>query len=404
MKYFWALVFVGMFCSGYAVGLQEIKLEIYDAVQDEVDETTINLDYGTTNAYNYTEDSKKILSGVLQSPQLFSITTDNINCLINSNGPFNAGETIPLGFRSYNTGNYSIRIKSTSNLDATCIVRLEDKATGIIHELQTGNYTFTLSGQQLTTNRFYLHVSRPTEISTITADCNSQNGTILIDQDTTIKWNQCQLFDDQNQLVSSLTNVTGQYSFSGLPAGDYAIAFIYGNHIGTKLVTVGSQQVSVTIGVSTQTIATGQQVQFSSWATNAMYYEWDFGDGTIITNVANPQLAFYVPGTYNVVLTASNNAGCQGFAYITIVVTQATDINGPDANEAGKVYNIGSDIIVENTNATTYSIVNLMGQTIATGNLNTGMQSIPMQHQASGIYIVQLHAPQGVFSTKLRLN
>ena len=405
MKYFWALVFVGLFFSGKALGLQEIKLEIYDAVQDEVDETTINLDYGLTNAYNYTEDSKKILSGVLQSPQLFSITSDNINCLINSNGPFANTAVIPLGFRSYNTGNYTIRIKSVSNIDATCIIRLEDKVTGQMFQLQTGDYSFNMSTQQLNTSRFALHVSRPTVITTALADCNSHNGAILIDQDTTIKWNQCQLFDSQNQLVASLTNVTGQYSFSNLAAGNYSIAFIFGNQIATKQVTVTSQQVSVTIGVSTQNIVTGQEIYFSSWATNTTHYEWTFGDGTIITEIANPSMVYYVPGTYTVMLRATNDAGCEGYAYITIIVGQATGIEDNELDGVAVYATSNNAITIENNtyDKANYTVYNIAGTVLMDAPLAIGDSSIDMAQQASGIYIVTITAPQGNFSRKVVL-
>lgn len=402
MKYFWALVFVGMFFSGKALGLQEIKLELYDAVQNEVDETTINLDYGITDAYNYTEDSKKILSGVLQAPQIFSITSDNINCLINSIGPFGSSQIIALGFRTYNTGSYTIRIKSIANIDATSIILLEDKATGQMQELQTGDYTFSLNAQQLNTARFYLHVSRPAIINTLTADCSSQNGTITVDQDTTIKWTQCQLFNSENAMISSQSNVTGQFSFTGLAAGNYSLAFLYGSYIATKQVNVGTQQVNVTIGVNTQNIVTGQEIQLTSWATNTQHYEWTFSDGTIITEVANPSLAFYAPGTYTVTLRATNEQGCEGYAYLTVVVSQATGIHEQTLGNIS-IYSTGADVVVANNSYTNtqYGIYNTTGQMVANGTLSQGSSRIYLGYQPSGIYIVAITAAEGSTSRKV---
>ena len=404
MKFVWALLFMGMFFSSRAIGLQEIKLELYDAVQDEADETTINLDYGNSNTYHYTEDSKKILSGVLEAPQLFSITSDNVNCLINSNGPFISNQVIPLVFRSYNTGNYTIRLKSTNNLDATVIIRLEDKVTGQMYLLQTTDHTFNLNTQQLNTARFWLHISRPAAITTSDANCSSLNGSITVDQDTTIKWNQCQLFNSENAMVASQSNVTGIYTFGNLPAGNYSVGFIYGSYVATKQVTVNTQQVNVTIGVSTQNIVTGQEVQFSSWATNAQYYDWDFGDGTIITEIANPSLAFYAPGTYTVTLLATNSYGCEGYAYLTIVVSQGTDISEQTLSNL-QVYSTGTDVVVANNSYThpQCAIYNLTGQMLASGALSQGNNRLYLGTQPSGIYIVNITAAEGSLSRKVVL-
>lgn len=405
MKYIPVLFFVLLFQLNFAapVGIEELKLLITDESSQEIDETTINLDYGTGPDYNYTEDSKKILNGTLQIPQIFSITSDNINCLINSYGPFAGEQIIPIGFRNYDTGNYTISLSSIDNLDATSIVRLEDKLLGIFHHLQLSDYAFTVNSQQLlNTTRFSLHVSRAAQLNTVVADCSNQNGKILIDQDTTITWNQCQLFNAANELVGVQTNVTGQTSFNNLSAGNYSIAFYYNSYIATRQVTLGTNQISVTIASASQTIATGQSLQFTSTAANTNYYDWDFGDGTIITSIANPQMIYYVPGVYTVTLRASNSSGCEGYAYITITVEQGTGINNMLADKAS-IFTAGSNIVIKTDGSfanATYSISNIAGQLVSRGNIESTIQNVSL-NQPAGIYIATITTTEGTLSRKV---
>lgn len=404
MRYIALLLFALLSHLSYALGIQEVKLLITDDVSQEVDETTLNLDYGTGPDYNYAEDSKKILNSTLQVPQIFSITTDNINCHINSYGPFNGEQVIPLGFRNYSAGSYTISLSSIDNLDPTSIILLEDKLMGVLHHLQQGDYSFNVSSQQLlNTTRFALHVSHAAIISTELADCNNLNGKILIDQDTTVTWTQCQLFNSASELIGTQNNVTGQFSFNGLASGNYTMGFYYDGYVATRVVTLNSTQISVTIGTASQTIATGQPLQFTSNTLNTLYYDWDFGDGTIITAIANPQMIYYAPGVYTVTLRASNASGCEGFAYITINVTQGTGISNTLADKVS-VFATGNTVVIKNDAALSnalYAVTSLTGQVVSSGKLENTVQSISLANQANGIYIVNITSAEGTLSRKI---
>lgn len=404
MKYIALLLFALLSHLSHAVGIQEIKLLITDDSSQEVDETTINLDYGTGPDYNFDEDSKKILNGTLQIPQIFSITTDNINCQINSNGPFTGEQVIPLGFRNYSAGDYTIGLNSIDNLDPTSIIRLEDKLLGVFHHLQQGDYSFNISSQQLlNTTRFTLHVSHAAILSTVLADCNNLNGKILVDQDTTITWTQCQLFNSASELIGTQSNVTGQFAFNGLSSGNYSIAFYYNSYVATRQVTLSSNQISVTIGTASQTIATGQPLQFTSSTLNTAYYDWDFGDGTIITAIANPQMIYYAPGVYTVTLRASNASGCEGFAYITVTVTQGTGISNTLADKVS-VYAAGKTVVIKNDAAVidaAYTITNITGQIVSMGKLENTTQTIYLSENATGVYVINVTSAEGTLSRKI---
>lgn len=51
------------------------------------------------------------------------------------------------------------------------------------------------------------------------------------------------------------------------------------------------------------------QISFVNTSSDAIQFNWDFGDGTNSTNV-NPQHIYYIPGTYTVSLIVTNSLGC----------------------------------------------------------------------------------------------
>ena len=53
----------------------------------------------------------------------------------------------------------------------------------------------------------------------------------------------------------------------------------------------------------------GQSVQFTSWSNGVITYAWDFGDGTPVSNGANPIHTYSAAGTYSVSLTITSAAG-----------------------------------------------------------------------------------------------
>jgi gliding motility-associated-like protein len=61
-------------------------------------------------------------------------------------------------------------------------------------------------------------------------------------------------------------------------------------------------------------------VNFTNNSTNATTYFWDFGDGTNSVLTTPPADTYNAPGTYTVMLIASNGGACPDTTYATIVV------------------------------------------------------------------------------------
>lgn len=76
--------------------------------------------------------------------------------------PFDSNDTVNLGYYAPNSGNYSIGIAAVDGLfDDNQEIYLEDKLTGIIHDLRQVTYTFnTISGE--INNRFVLRYNNET--------------------------------------------------------------------------------------------------------------------------------------------------------------------------------------------------------------------------------------------------
>lgn len=316
--------------NGIAGTKKTLALRITNTATQLLDETTVYLDYGTSSIYNWQEDSKKVFNSQPLVPQIYSLTSDNEECFINGFGPFITTTTIELGVKTDSAGTFSIGASIIDNFDATSILRLKDKVTGLYHDLRQGNYIFSTTGPLNTASRFALHVSLPTQISTTAAGCSDNDGILQISQDTSVQWSQCLLYDDGNTLVGSYTNITGNFNFTGLGEGNYFIAFVYGVYVATVPVSIEGNAISLNAVYFPNQPGVNETIQFYTFGRNINNYSWDMGDGTIITGIANPEYAYSEAGTYTITITASNNFGCVATDTVTISVKEiVSGLNEP---------------------------------------------------------------------------
>lgn len=97
----------------------------------------------------------------------------------------------------------------------------------------------------------------------------------------------------------------GTYSFSlGIDDGTCNDT----GYVFNQIVAIPGPQASFTIPTSYISLAT-QPVTFTNTSTNAVAYQWDFGDSTYST-LANPSHTFPDTGTYCITLIADNGSGC----------------------------------------------------------------------------------------------
>lgn len=80
-------------------------------------------------------------------------------------------------------------------------------------------------------------------------------------------------------------------------------------------------------------------------SVNATSYVWDFGDGSAGSTAVNPHHTFPAedPGNYNIMLIASNDAGCVDTAYVIVIVEEelifyVPNTFTPDGDEFNEVF------------------------------------------------------------------
>lgn len=175
-------------------------------------------------------------------------------------------------------------------------------------------------------------------------------------------------------------------TLTGVGIGTYSVLITDANNcpaVGgvTTFTVLSGVPVIASFMPSTQLGNAPLAVSFSNTSTGANSYNWDFGSGTTPSTVQNPSYTYTTPGTYTVLLTASNGL-CSGQDTAVIVVDVPTTIiipnvfspNGDSLNDEFFIACTGMKTLV-------CDIYNRWGQKVYTltgpnqswdGRLNTG--------------------------------
>jgi PKD repeat protein len=405
MRYLTFTLFLAMLTS--TVFASQDKAQVVIRVQSQangnIDQATLYFDQGINPVYVNQEDAQKVFSGVAGVPAIYSLTSDQINCSINGYGSSSATQEVALGYDVDADGQYDISAPVLDNVDPTSIVRLEDRTLGVWTDLRQSKYTAQLNDADPATGRFYLHISAPVQVVKVNAGCSNNDGSITVNQDNSVAWNSCTLLDAFNNQVGTYNNASGQFDFTGLAEGDYYMVYAYGNYSATQNFKIEGHYVVVNIFASAQTVEVGEMIDFSANSTNANNYSWDFGDGTLINGVANPSINYYEAGEYVVTLMSNNDYGCSDVAQMNITVTSAT-MTGISEEKKGiaKVYATGKTLNV-NFNGTptdgNLNVYNLIGQPVYTSALTAQNETVSLDNQPNGYYLVSVKNA-GVLNTK----
>ena len=387
------LSFLLNFCYAFAsTSAKQVRLRIQDGLSGFADDATVYLDAGVSTGYLYSEDVQKVLNANTAIPQIYTLTSDSVACLFNENGPFTQEVIIPVGFKVGDSSIYRISANLLENFESTTVVRLEDRQLGVYHDLRMGLYSFIVNQAMQVNDRFFLHISYPTVISTVAAGCANNNGKIMCAQDTSIKWSSVQLYNASNTLVNTFYNISGNFEFTLLAEGNYTMAFSYNAYATSVPVALDGNQVTAAISISSDTVVTGQTVYFSASATNTTNIFWEFGDGTAVFGVANPDIYYSTPGNYTVLLTCSNSFGCQDTQAVSVVVLDPNTATGieEDAATNNTLVVANDQLQVKADQPTTLYVYNLSGQLLINQPLQAGNSTIAVGELPAGTYLAAL--------------
>lgn len=374
---------------------KQLRLRVQGSSGD-LDETTLYFDQGVASAFTAQEDAQKVFTTLPGIPQVFSLTSDNQQCQINGFSTLSQTEVIGLGVVVDADGQYTFTAPVLEKFDATSIIRIEDRQQAVFTDLRTDLYTADILATEPTTGRFFLHVSRPATFTNVPAGCINNDGIIQVNQDNSIEWNRCELFDANNQLKGTFTAINGQFDFPNLSEGNYTMVFTYGNYSASKVFHVVSNSIEASISVSTVTAYTLEEIDFHATARNANHFEWDFGDGTQIVGVANPTLAYYEAGTYNVTLKTTNDHGCTQNSNVVVQIAEplVSGINEQKSIDDISIFSANNNITVKVNNEVTkgakMQVYNLLGASIYSSPVTQQITTIGFDEQPAGYYIVSV--------------
>lgn len=394
-----ALSFLQSFAT---VEKKQLKIRIIEQATSLLDETSVYLDDGISSTYIFPEDAPKQFSSNPLWPQIYSFTSDSVACYSNGFGNFVSTTVIALGVRVNGGSVYSFTATTIDKFDPTSIIRLEDRVLGIFHDLRGGSYSVQLSQTQFINDRFFIHVSYPAVVTTTDADCNNTNGSINIVQDNSVSWTNCSLYDSTSNLLGTYANINGAFNFNGLVDGNYYLVFTYHNYVVTKVIHVTGRQVISQVVVSNLTPVVGEVVTFNTVSSNATSFNWDFGDGSVTTGVANTETTYGLPGTYRVVVNMWNSYGCSDSTVLTIVVGAATSVTAV-ADSKPNFYYSSQHIFIQHTAQCFFRLIDLSGRVVLEKPLVESTHSFAVSDDLKGIFIAEIADANSSFRKKLLL-
>lgn len=397
------LMVFGLLVVSLAAGKRQLNIRITETATSVFDETTVYLDLGSMQ-YIYPEDGQKVFDTSSAAPNLYSFSSDSVACFVNSFGSLRPGTTIPLGLKVSGNGNYVFSATLIDNFDPTSTIILEDKYLGIFKDLRIETYSVFIDQPVQDNNRFTLHISAPPVVSTQMSGCNNNDGSVLLNPDTSIHWTSVALYDETYSPVQSYLNVNTNLSFNGLPFGNYSLVFKLGSYTAMKPVYLPGRSIAVQASASTLHTSVGQQVQFFSVATNTTGYMWDFGEGSVITGIVNPTFSFGQAGTFTTTVYCTNSYGCTGSASLTIVVEDALATNSLAAESFScSVQNkiLQMNLTGQLTANYHLQLFNAIGQQMLYYPLTTATSSTDVSHLPSGVYIVRVTNGKTTFTKKV---
>jgi hypothetical protein len=347
-------------------------------------------------------------------PTIFSLTgTEKLS--INAMGKLHMDKVVPVGVKIQTAGTYNLVASELTSFAPSAIVYLEDAQTGTMTNLRTNpSYSVTLPEGEIN-NRFYLHFHPAVELNAVNETCAGNDGKLIINYPTTNTVNVV-IKDANGNVVNSQNNVTGVVTINNLVAGNYVAEMTFGvapnTYTTSDYFTVaGGNAVYANLSASANSVDMNANttVNFTATAQGATSFNWNFGDGTVITNgPANVSHTFAQAGTYTVTFEASNGI-CNTISTTTVEVTNATGLT-TIANSNLQVVGVGSKVTVRFGNKMegtgNIEVINMLGEVVAhLDNVSMkGTREIEMSSIAAGQYLVKITNNNKLYTEKVYLS
>ena len=298
-------------------------------------ETAIYFDANATLHYENEYDA--ISLGV--DPGFLGIVSslNDTDYAINGLPTLNQNFSIPVKTITGTTGSYKITATDLQNLPSGACLKLHDKYTNTDWDLRTGPYSCTLSDTE-TVARFVLNITIDQNLSVSSSFKNptcssSANGYMTASASGTAPWNYYWK-DSANNIIQTSLNNSSSDTLKNANAGNYSVDV---NTAGTcnngtlTFVLQGAASPNALFSPSSNTLTLVNDtvtVSFTNHSANANTYNWNFGDGTVLSDT-NALHQYTSPGTYLVILTAYNTICGDSSQYSqTITIDSSSNATG----------------------------------------------------------------------------
>lgn len=338
-------------------------------------------------------DSPKMLGNANQ-PMVYSVWNGK-DYSTNSFGELTEVYTLPLGVKIAQAGEHTLQFSNVDQFPASALIYLEDTETGAAWQDVRANDTYLFTeGVGNHTDRFVLHFYPPVHQAVVDATCET-TGQVLLTEASPSTWDYV-LQDAQADTVSQGL-LDGSQTIGNLPAGTYTLTLTepVSGYVAVETVTIqGAVAVSAQAQASVLMAEPGQEIQFTGTGT-ADTWHWDFGDLNT-SSEQNPQHAYNAPGTYEVLLTASN-ATCSVTSSLAVEVSAGT-ASVPDGFAAAgmELWNDNSVVYLKFSEIwkgkTIFALFDAQGKKIVQHQFTdaNGSQQIDCGPLAAGMYTVEL--------------
>ncbi len=400
------------FFSGYNAVPDMIRMEVQG--NGSASEMVVYFDASSVDAYNGNYDSRTVFAPVAGVPTIYS-TVENNNLAINVMGQLNLDKVVPMGVKIQTAGTYNLVATDMTSFAPSVIAYLEDTQAGTMTNLRTNpSYSVSLPVGEIN-NRFFLHFHPAVELNAINETCAGNDGKLIINYPTSNTVNVV-IKNANGNVVNSQNNLTGLVTINNLVAGNYVAEMTFGvapnTYTTSDYFTVaGGNAVYANLSASATTVDMNANttVNFTATAQGATSFNWNFGDGTVVTNgAANMSHTFAQAGTYNVTFEASNGI-CNTVATTTVEVTNATGLVAV-ANSNLQVIGAGSKVTVRFGNKMegtgNIEVINMLGEVVAhLDNVSMkGTREIEMSSIAAGQYMVKITNNSKLYTEKVYLS
>ena len=383
---------------------KQVELLLVDSISGMAGVTTVSFVQGTSPNYVPGEDIPYSFLSTGNSPELYSFSQDNVACGTNEFGVFNNTTIVRLAIGITSPTTCIFSLQQFSNFDPSSLIFLEDRQLNIITDLRQSTYSVPVTQTGQTMNRFYLHITYPPVVTSTAAGCTNNDGIVNIIEDSSIVWSAVKIFDSTNTLVAIDTNITGNFNFNSMAGGNYRVEFDYTTYALSQFAWVDEHQLVAGMNVSSTHDYVRQNILFYTANSNADRFNWDFGDGSTITGVANPTYFYLNPGVYHAQVNCSNNFGCSAHSDTTMYIDVANSVNEIDGNKVqmitdSKTVKIEMDNVAANNYY--YNVYDIQGQLIKTGTIESSTTLLNFSNEASGAYVIALRSNTSSLSQKV---